>query len=129
MDNAHGRASLLDKGDIDGEVPALVDKLLGAVEGVHQPEHAAGKIGHAPGSLAFLCKDRDVRRQIGKALEDDCFCGLIRFRHRGAVRLHFKIEILIIDGEDLVPRFAGDFYNSLHQGGAVKAHAVIQKRD
>src|SRR5690606_21688022 len=120
MNDAHGRNAMLDKCDIDGEIAAPIDKLPGAVERINKPENAARKVRLFARRLRFLSKDRNIGRQFGEARQNDRLRRLIRLGDGGAVVFHLDIEILMINCEDPVSGFTGEFYNALKQGGTIK---------
>src|SRR5437588_3732831 len=63
QDNPQHGYSLLDAGDIDRKFPIPAQKLLGAVEWVHEPEGAGRRV--AAGARVLLSDDRKLAGELG----------------------------------------------------------------
>ena len=69
IDQAEARAAVLDQGDVDGKVGALLDELLGAVERIDQEEARAERRRAIGGNL--LRHHRNVRGEPMQGFKHD----------------------------------------------------------
>ncbi len=104
VDDAGNGSPVLDQGDVDGEFGAPGDEFPGSVEGIDQNESLAGNTGDTACGRCFLGDNRNVRKGLGQDAEDDPLGALVRFGHRGAVRLVAGCRAAV---EDLQDEFSG----------------------
>ena len=122
MHHAKRRLSVLDQRDVHGELAVALDELARAIQRIDQPE-ARPAASRVPGDfLAFLGKDRDVRRQRAQTIDDDAIGGEVGSGQRRIVALGLDVEIVAaVHGHDGVAGLMGD----VDDGVAPIAHAVV----
>ncbi len=86
--HAEHRNAVADQPDIDGELAGVLDEAAGAVQRIDQPEGRVVAGGRLAGSVFLLRDYGDIRGQVMEGRQDDGFGGVVRRRHRAAVRLH-----------------------------------------
>ncbi len=115
MDDAQQRPAVLDQRDVDGELALALDELLGAVEGVDQPERPAGNLGNVAGVHRLLGDDRILLANFpADRLQDQLFRPLIGLGHRRGVALARNVEVGGVDLEDRPARAFGDIADGVH---------------
>ena len=117
MHHAQHRGLAFHQRDVDGELTIALDKFLGAIQRVHQPEARpvlAIRIGNAAG---FFGKHRDIRGQRLQAGLNDLVRRHIRLGNGRLVILGFYPQIItLIDSQNGVPRFTGNLGKRFQQG-------------
>ena len=78
---------LLTRPDIDGELVGVLDKTTCAVQRIYQPEGVVISSRRLAGGVLFLRYDRNIGGQVVEGGQNDGFGGVVRRRHRAAVRL------------------------------------------
>ncbi len=79
--------ALLDQRNVDGELFAAGDKLLGAIQRVHQPPALPAGTHALVDISIFFGQHRDARIECGKARQDQMVSGQVCRRHRRIIRL------------------------------------------
>ena len=97
VDDTNDRYARPNERDIDGEVAALVDEFLGAVERVDQKERVAHLAGRRALARLFLGHDGNVRERAAQALEDDPLGVPVGGGDRRGVRFLLDAEVTGID--------------------------------
>ena len=112
MNDAEDGPAGVDDGDIDGEFSVALDKFLGSVERIDEPERGVADVRRVAGGECFLADDRVL---VGDAHLDgalDQFLGrLVGFRHRRGIGFFLNLEIGLVDFHDFLAGPSGDVAN------------------
>ncbi len=102
IDDAQGGHAVLHIGDVDGEIAAALDKLLGAVEGVDDQESGGGQ---RVGGGLFLGDQGHLGEGGAKTGGNDGIGGLVGLGHRRGVPLGADLEVgAVVDLKDALAR-------------------------
>ena len=108
LDHAERGDAVFDQRDIDGELAVARDKLLGAVEGIHQPVAGPAVARRHHLGPRLLRQYGNIRSQPCQRLNDHLMSPLVGRGQRTFVALVLHRERLAVDGHDGRTRRASD---------------------
>ncbi len=122
IDETEDRAVMVDQSDVHGEIAALFDELLGAVERVDE-EEAFAALALLP-VQSLLRDDRNAGRELLESHDDDRFRLRIGERHRARIALERKLGSAVKMPHDRGTRARGGIGENCRRLGKIERGAL-----
>ena len=115
MDDPQDRSAGVNEGDVDGKFPPLADELLGAVQGIDQPERRTRDIGDIAGGNRFFGDDGEVVGDLfPDGLGNEVFGQPVGLGDGRGIRFLVDLEIAVVDFHDFPSGAQRDIAHLVH---------------